>query len=101
MLPEIKLQQHKVPDLVFSLVLIDVHSNRCSMVTSDEHGPSYCLYQRKKHSTGVKTFTGLLLSEGVVDISQLNYSFPGIQAFICYRLPYKWAEHKDSAGSGI
>lgn len=90
-----------MPNLVFSLVLIDVHSNRCSIVTSDEHSPRYCWYQRKRHSRGVKKFTGQLLSKGVVDISQLKYSFPGMQAFICGRLPCKWTEHKDSAGSGM
>lgn len=94
-------QQHKVPNLVFSLILIDVHSNRSSMVTPDEHSPSYSWYQRKKHSTGVKRFTGHLLSEGVVDISQQKYSFPEMQAFISLRLPNKWTEHKDSAGSGM
>lgn len=71
------------------------------MVTSDEHNLSYCWYQRKKHSTEGKKFTGHLLSGGVVDISQVKYSFPGMQAFISLRFPNKWTEHKYPAGSGM
>lgn len=47
------------------------------MAASDEHDPDYCWYQRKKHSAGVKIFTSLRLSEGVVDTSQLKQSFLG------------------------
>lgn len=71
------------------------------MVTSDEHSLSYCWHQRKKHSTEGKKFTGHLPSERVVDTSQLKYSLPGMKAFISLRLPNKWTEHKDSAGSGM
>jgi len=43
------------------------------MAASDEHTPDYCWYQRKKHSTGVKIFTSVRFSEGVVDTSQLKW----------------------------